>query len=96
MIGGAALNGDRDDFPGILVGLLLVAGFDLLDLHGRFVGDLGFDILEQVSLGVLLGQAGDLLQHLQLALLDEVDFLLGGGDGLLTPAQIVLLPLKGV
>ena len=96
VVGGAALDGDRDDFTGVLIGLLLVAGLDLLDLHGLLVGDLGFDVLEQIGLGVLLAQAGDALQDLHLALLEEVDLLLGGGDGLLLLAQVLLLALEGV
>ena len=71
-------DGDGDDFAGLGIGLVLVAGLDLLDLHGGLVNDVLFQLLEQVVLGFLCGVAGDALQHFQLALLDLLRLVLSG------------------
>ena len=76
MVGGAALDGGGHDLAGAGVGLFLGACFDLLDLQGSLVGDLGLHLCDQVLLGLVGGEAGDTLQHLRLAALDELDLLL--------------------
>ena len=76
VVGGAALDGGGHDLAGTLVGLVLGAGLDLLDLQRRFVGDLGLHLGDQVILRLLGGEAGNALQHLGLAALDELDLLL--------------------
>ena len=96
MIGGAALDGDGDDLAGQLVGVFLQLRLDLTDLDGGVVTAFVFKVLQELRLGVLLRQTGDLFQNLQLTLLDEVDLILRGGNGGLTLAQIVLLALEGV
>ena len=73
VIGGAALDGGRHDLAGILVRFVLGAGLDLLDLEGSLVGDLGLDLLDQVFLGLVSRKAGDALEHLGLAALDDLD-----------------------
>ena len=62
VIGGAALDGGRYDLAGMLVGFVLGAGLDLLDLEGGLVGDLGLDLLDQVLLGLVSRKAGDALR----------------------------------
>ena len=92
MVGGAALDGQRDDLPGLGVGLFLAAGLDLLDLHGGLVGDIGLQLVQQVVLGLFTGKAGDPLQSVQLVLLQ----LLGLGLSLVQAQQLgsqLLLPL---
>ena len=82
MIGGAALDGGGHDLAGALVRFVLGAGLDLLDLQRRLMGDLGLHLGDQVLLGLIRREAGDALQHLGLAALDELDLLLllvGGG-----------------
>ncbi len=66
VVGGAALDGGGDDLPGFLLGLVLELALDLLDLHGRVVADVRLHALQQILLGLLLGEAGDLLQDLRL------------------------------
>ena len=70
MVGGAALDGQANDLLGLGVGLFLEAGFDLLDLHGRLVGDFGLQLGDQVGLGLLCGVAGDPFQCLHLFCLE--------------------------
>ena len=94
--GKTALNGGGDDLPCGLIGLLLHLGLDFLDLHGRLVANLRLHVFQQIFLGVLLGQAGDLFQDLHLALFNEVDLVLGGGDRRLLLGQFVLFAFKGV
>ena len=82
MVGGAALDGGGHDLTGALVRFVLGAGLDLLDLQRRLMGDLGLHLGDQVLLGLIRREAGDALQHLGLAALDEPDLLLlliGGG-----------------
>ena len=76
MVGGAPLDSGGHDLAGALVGLVLGARLDLLDLQRRLVGDLGLHLRDQVILGLLRGEAGDALEHLGLAALDELDLLL--------------------
>ena len=92
MVGGAALDGGGHDLAGTLVGLLLGAGFDLLDLHSSLVGHLGLHLLDEVILGLLGGKAGDALQHLGLAALNKADLLLlTVGGGVLGSQRLLLL-----
>ena len=78
MVGGAALDGQRDDLPGLGVRLVLEPGLDLLDLHGGLVGHVGLQLVKQVGLGLLGGKAGDLLQLGHLLLLELFGLRLGG------------------
>jgi len=96
MIGSAALDGSRDDLAGLLVGLLLHLRLDLLDLHGRLVTNLGFHVAQKVRLGILLRQAADLFEHIELALLDLGDLFLLVLDGGDTLCQILFLLLVDV
>ncbi len=67
-----------------------------LDLHGHLVGHIVTDVGDKVGLGLLHGEAGDLLQHFKLALLYKGDLLLlrfGSGD--LAVERVVLL-LDGI
>ena len=93
VVGGAALDRGGDDLARELVGVLAQLVFDLLELHGGVVAGLGLHILNNVGLGFFLGKAGDLLQHLKLGLLDEVDLVLRRGHCLLTLADLLLLAL---
>ena len=59
------------------LGLVLVLGLDLADLGGHLVRHLGLDVGDRgTALASSTRVAGDLLQHLELALLDEPDLLL--------------------
>ena len=92
VIGGAALDGGRYDLAGILVRFVLGAGLDLLDLEGGLVGDLGLDLLDQVLLGLVSRKAGDALEHLGLAALDDLDlFVLLVQSGVLLGKGLFLL-----
>ena len=92
VIGGAALDGGRYDLAGILVRFVLGAGLDLLDLEGGLVGDLGLDLLDQVFLGLVSRKAGDALEHLGLAALDDLDlFVLLVQSGVLLGKGLFLL-----
>ena len=108
MVRGAALDGSGDDFSGPLIRLVLVLRFDLLDLHGHFVGHIVSDVGNQVGLGLIHGEAGDLFQHLKLTLLYQGNFLLlifhGSNlvvervalflNGIYLPVEVFLLLLK--
>ena len=103
MVGGAALDGPRDEFPGDGVGLFLVVGLNLLDLHGGLVGDVGLQLGDEVVLGLLGGEAGDALQHFHLGLFDGGDLLPGlfqlaepPGEGLLFLLDVVGLAVQGL
>jgi hypothetical protein len=96
MVGGAALDGGRDDLARLLVGVLLELGLDLLDLHGRLVANLGLDVAQKVILGLLLGEAGDLFEHGGLTLLDGGDLLLLGLDRGDLVGQVLFLLLVEV
>ena len=96
VIRGTALNGGGNDLPALLLGLVLHLLFDFLDLHGNLVADFLLHGLEQILLGFLLGQLGDLLQGLLLLLFQ----LLGLGHGvagfLQLFGQLLLLALEGL
>ena len=96
MVCGAALDGRGDDLPGCLLSLILQLGFHLFDLHSGLVTDFGFHAVQEVFLRLILGEARNLLQNFHLALLNEVDLILGGGDGGLLLCQVLFLPLIGV
>ena len=92
VVGGAALDGGGDDLSGPIVGLVLELGLQLLDLHGHLMGHIVPHGGDDVGLGLLHGEAGDLLQHLQLALLDQSHLgLLGLHRGDLVGQGLVLL-----
>ena len=92
MVGGAALDGGGHNLLGPLVGLLLGPLLDFLDLHSGLVGDLALHLGDEVLLGLLHGKAGDALEHLGLAALDELDLLLGSvGGGVLGGQRLLLL-----
>ena len=76
MIGRAALDGGGYDLSGLFFGFFLVLGLHLADLRGHLVSDFGLDVRDEVGLGLVHGVAGDLLEHFELALLDELDLLL--------------------
>ena len=76
MISGTALDSGGHDLLSPLVGLVLGPGLDLLDLQGSLVGNLGLHLSDQVIFRLLGGKAGNAFQHLRLAALDELDFLL--------------------
>ena len=78
VVGGAALDGCGDKLAGLLLGFVLELRFHFLDLGGHFVRAVSLDALDEVLLGFLHGVAGDLFQHIELALLDEPDLLLLG------------------
>ena len=101
MVGGAALDGQGDLLPGVGFGLVLVAGLDLLELQRLLVGDVVLQLLDEVALGLLHGQAGDLFQQLQLAVLQLVQLLLlrlqlgdAGVDVLLLALQVLQLAVQ--
>ena len=98
MVGGAALDGGGHDLAGAGIGFLLGACFDLLDLQGSLVGDLGLHLGDQILLGLVGGEAGDTLQHFRLAALDELDLLLltVGGSVLGGQRFFLLLDLLGL
>ena len=70
MIGGAALNRHGYNLAGGFLRLVACLLFKLHELDGLVVRQLILEVLQQVILGLLHGEAGDSLQHLKLALLD--------------------------
>ena len=74
MVRGAPLDGQGDDLPGGLVRLLLGLLLELPDLHGLFVDQLALQVVQQVLLGLLHREGGDLLQHLKLAFFHLLGF----------------------
>ena len=103
MVGGIALDGQGDDLPGLGIRLVLKAGLDLFDLHGGLVGHVLLQLLEQIVLGLVGGETGDALQHLQLVLLGLLGLGLGalqlgqaGGELLFFFLDIVGLAVQGL
>ena len=76
MIGGAPLNRQGNLLPGIGIRLVLKVGLNFFELHRLLVGNGVGQLVDQVALGLLSGQAGDALQHLQLAALHGVQLFL--------------------
>ena len=96
MVGGAALDGRGDDFPGGLLRFLPALGFDLLDLHGAFMAHLRFNAVKQILFRIVLGKAGNFFQHFKLTLFNEVDFVLRSRDVGGFFRQIFFFALKGL
>ena len=96
MVGSAALNGGGDDLPGFVLGLVLCLLFDLLDLHGGLVADVVLHGFQQVLLGLILRQPGDLLQRVKLLLFQILRLRLRLRRIGQTLVQLVLFPLEGV
>ncbi len=84
-----ALDGRGNDLARFLIGFVFELRFDLFDLHGRLVADVFFHALEDVSLGLVLRQAGNALEHFHLAALECVDFFLLFVDGRDLSGQIL-------
>ena len=103
MVGGAALDGQGDLLPGVGIGLFLEAGLDLLELDGLLMGDLVFQLVNEVALGFLGGKARDLLEQLKLLGLHPVQLLpvpvklgeLGRGQ-LFLALQVLGLAVQGL
>ena len=95
MIGRTALDGGGDDLPALFLCLVLQLLFDLLDLHGGFVTNIVFNAFQQILLGLLLGQPGELLQGFQLLLPDLFGLCLGLRHGGKASVQVFLFPFKG-
>ena len=96
MIGSAALDGNGDDLPCLLVCGVLQLGLDLLDLHGGFVTNLTLHRVQKILFGLLLGQPGDLLQGRQLLLLDFLGLGLDLCRLIHTAGQLLLLLFEGI
>ena len=96
VVGGAALDGGGDDLSALLLRLVLELLLDLLDLLGGLMAHVLLDGIQQELLGLLLGQAGDLFQSLQLLLADLLGLRLGLLNARQTAVQLVLLALKGL
>ena len=96
MVGGTALDGGGDDLTGQGLGIVLQVRLDLLDLHGGLVADLVLNRLQQILLGLLLGQAGELLQLGLLGLQDLVGLVLRLSDLGEALVQLLLLALEGL
>ena len=60
------------------------------------MGHLGLHLVDEVLLGLLHGEAGDLLQHRGLALLDELDLLVLAVHGRVLLGQGLFLLLHGL
>ena len=76
MIGGAALDSQRDDLARHLVAVLLELTLDLLELDGGVMAGVILDLTDDDALGLLDRHAGDLLQHFKLTFLDRSDLFL--------------------
>ena len=81
MVGGTALDGQTDDLPGQGVGLFLVVELRLLNLGGRLVGHLGFQLTDEQVFGLFGGHTGNALQLGALLVLDGLDLLPGTLQG---------------
>ena len=93
MVGGTTLNGQRDDLAGLGVGFVLEPGLDLLDLHGGLVSHVGLQLAEEIGFRLLRSEAGDLLQHIHLLLLEPFRLRLGGLQPGQAVGQMLLFPL---
>ena len=91
VVGGAPLDGGGDDLAGAAVGFVLQLALDLLQLgHGIVLG-LGLHLGDQLGLGFLHRQAGDLLQHFKLAVFQRFQLGLLLVQGLQLLAELFLL-----
>ena len=93
MVGGTTLNGQRDDLAGLGVGFVLEPGLDLLDLHGGLVSHVGLQLAEEIGFRLLRSEAGDLLQHIHLLLLEPLSLRLGSLQTSQAVGQVLLFPL---
>ena len=87
MVGGDALDGDREDLASRFIGFCLGARLGIADDSGGFMGDFVAQVVEQLSLGLVRGHAGDFFQAL-------VDFLETGVEGLATLVEFALAVLQ--
>ena len=76
VVGGALLDGQRDDVAGLLVGLFLGPGFDLAHHDGGVMVGVLLDAADEDVLGVLHGHVGDAFEFLLLLLMQLLRFLL--------------------
>ena len=90
MVGGALLNGQGDNVAGLLLALLLGAGFNVAHHGGSVVEGVLLHPLDNDLLGLVLGHAGDALQLLHLTAVHGLGFLLELLDFRLLPVQTVL------
>ena len=60
------------------------------------MGDIVTDVGDEVSLGLFNGEAGDLFQHFELALLDHRHFLLLGVHGGDLAVEVIALLFYGI
>ncbi|CAN4072520.1 choloylglycine hydrolase, partial [Dysosmobacter welbionis] len=96
LVGSAPLDGLGHHFPGARLALFLHPGLDLFDLEGGLVGHLGLHLSDQIGLGLLGGEAGNPLQHLRLAALDDFDLLVFLVDGRMLLGQGLLSLLQSL
>ena len=96
MVGGAALDGGGENLSCLVVRLVLQLLLDFLDLHGSFVANLGLHAVQQKLLGLLLGEARNLLQLFQVLGFDFLHLLPGLGHICQAACQLGLFPLKSV
>ena len=102
MVGSNTLNGEGNNLSCAFFTLFLGSLFVLHDPDGLFVSQVTFEIVEDISLCLILGEAGNFFKHIQFTLLDFFCFfqLLFGSldllvDGFVFLFQIFKLLLNG-
>ncbi len=96
MIGSAALDGERKDLTGLLVGLVLRLLLVFLDLHGLFVPEFFLSLRHEHGTGFLRRKAGDALEFGFLLLVHRVDGLLALVEARLLAREVLLALLQGL
>ena len=89
-VGGIALDRHGDDLPGALLALLLGALLALFDAQRRFMLDFIFQVVEQIFLCLVDGEAGDALKRLPLLTSKLLDLLFEGFGFFEFAAQLFL------
>ena len=96
MVGGAALNGKRDNLFGLVCGLFLCSLFNIPYLQGHVVTNVVKNLVGKELLCLVFGELGNLFEFLNHQFVLMVDFILGLFDFLFPVGKFFLLLFKGV
>src|SRR5699024_5057748 len=96
MVGGAALNGKRDNLFCLVCGLFLCSLFNIPYLQSHVVTNVVKNLVGKELLCLVFGELGNLFEFLNHQFVLMVDFILGLFDFLFPVGKFFLLLFKGV
>ena len=96
LVGGAALDGSRDNLTSRLVGLGAHALLGVAQDLGLVTHHICTNAVEQLAVGVFLGEGGNTLKLAHLVAVEGVDLVLATVKLALQARELVLLAIEGV